>query len=285
MDHRYQFTVEKMCIVFGVSRSGYYKWCNRKRYVKQKKADLADKIRCIYHQSRRNYGSPRIATVLNKTKHLCSKATVARYMKQLRIAAIRKKKFRSTTNANHNYKVADNLLNRQFEVQQPGKVWVSDITYIRVGNSWLYLTVIIDLADRMVLSWTLSNNLSAANTIIKAFKKAVLFRRPCKGLLFHSDRGVQYACYDFTKLLSHYNAQQSMSRKANCWDNAVAESFFKTLKVECVYRHNFNNKQQAKFIIFDYIDGWYNTVRIHSALAGISPLQAYVKKKQYLETA
>lgn len=278
MDHDHEFTVEKMCRVLSVSTSGYYKW-RKLRDVKQRhKSDLENLIKYEFERSRCTYGSPRIAEQLNEQKYTCSKSTVARYMSRMNVAARRKKKFKVTTDSNHQYRIFDNLLNRDFDVEQPGKVWVSDITYIRVASYWMYLTVVIDLADRMVVGWSLSKDMSATNTVIKAFVNACLLRQPMEGFMFHSDRGIQYACDDFTKLISKTNGIQSMSRKGNCWDNAVAESFFKTLKIESIYNHKILNESQAYSIIFDYIDGWYNTIRKHSALNGLAPIDAFLVK-------
>jgi len=285
MDYRQKFTVERMCRVFKVSKSGYYKWRKNRSPKKQKESKLEDLIRYEYERSRYTYGSPRIALALNEFNYTCSKSTVARYMNKLGIVVRRKRKHKITTNSNHSYGIFPNTLNREFEQESPGKVWVSDITYIRVTSQWLYLTVVIDLADRMVLGWSLSSDMSAANTVIKAFNNACAFRKPSKGFLFHSDRGVQYACHEFTDLVKSAQGIQSMSRKGNCWDNAVAESFFKTLKVESIYKMKLINFSDAYNAIFDYIDGWYNTLRKHSALDGLSPLNAFINKSNYLRAA
>jgi len=231
------------------------------------------------------YGSPRIAQALEKLEIICSKSTVARRMNIMGIVARKKRKYKVTTQSNHNYKIAPNLLQRQFEVAIPATVWVSDITYIRVGSSFVYLTVIIDLADRMVVGWSLSKTMSTENTVMDAFEKAVVFRRPPKGLIFHSDRGVQYACHEFKRLLLKYEIKQSMSAKGDCWDNAVAESFFKTIKIEQLYNYTFSSFNQVYSIVFKYINGWYNTKRIHSTLNGLSPLQAFILKSNYLYAA
>jgi transposase InsO family protein len=285
MEHTHEFAVEKMCKALRVSRSGYYKWLKDKAARNNRKSELEGLVLYEYEKSRSTYGSPRINLVLNQQGHAFSKATIARCMKRLNIKARKKRKFQATTDSNHNYRISPNLLDRSFNVDIPGSVWVSDITYIRVQKHWLYLTVIIDLADRMVVGWSLSQDLSTNNTVIKAFYKALSYRVPEPEFIFHSDRGVQYACDDFVHLLQKYEARQSMSRKGNCWDNAVAESFFKTLKVECIYNHNINSNQMAYSLIFDYIQGWYNTVRIHSSLGGLSPLQSFIKKSNYLNAA
>lgn len=286
MDHSQEFTVEKMCTVLGVSTSGYYKWRNRQKIKAAKKANLEDLVRYEFELSKGTYGSPRISDELKAKGHTaCSKATVARCMKRMNIAARTKKRFKVTTDSKHDYSIFDNLLNREFDVDQPATVWVSDITYIRVANYWLYLTVVIDLADRMVVGWSLSKDMSATNTVIRAFLNACLMRRPTKGFIFHSDRGVQYACDDFTNLICKHHGVQSMSRKGDCWDNAVAESFFKTLKVESIYKNKIQTEKQAYSIIFNYIDGWYNTQRRHSALNGLAPIDAFLLKSNMLKLA
>jgi len=225
----------------------------------------------VFHQSNGTYGSPRVAQLLNQQEYVCSKTTVARRMKALNVKARAKTKFKCTTDSNHNYPIKPNLLKRNFYTDELAMVWVSDITYIWVKTKWMYLTTVIDLADRMVVGWSLSNDLTAEQTVIAAFHQAITFRMPEPEFIFHSDRGVQYACNEFTKLLNLFDCRQSMSRKGNCWDNAVAESFFKTIKVECIYRSTIASEQQTRKLIFNYIDGWYNTKRIHSSIGGISP--------------
>ena len=269
-----------MSKVLKVSSSGYYKWRNNKEIVSNKHKELDKNIKHIFNCSGGTYGSPRIALALVESDTAVSKNTIARRMQAMDLTARPKKKYVITTDSNHSFKVPDNLLDRNFNVDIPNSVWVSDITYIRVANYWMYLTVIIDLADRMVVGWSLSRDMTAHNTVIAAFKIAAVNRGLSKShqLLFHSDRGVQYACNDFIKILSNYECTQSMSRKGNCWDNAVAESFFKTLKVECLNKHIFGNQDMLKKIVFRYIDGWYNTLRIHSTLGGISPLNAFKQK-------
>jgi transposase InsO family protein len=188
-------------------------------------------------------------------------------MRKMNLRSIIRKKFVVTTDSKHNYPVVENKLNRDFQVTDIGEAWVSDITYIKTSEGWLYLTAIIDLGDRKVIGWSHSKSLKASDTTIPAWIMAVK-NRPITGkLIFHSDRGVQYACNEFTHLLSRYKfVERSMSRKGDCWDNAVAESFFKTLKVECVYQNNYKTRKQAALSIFEYIETWYNMRRIHSAL-------------------
>lgn len=277
MNHTDEFPVEKMCKVFGVSRSGYYAWRKERFSETQKHDDLDQQIRSVFEQSGRTYGSPRITQALHERYIEVSESTVARRMKVLKIRVKAPKKYVVTTQSKHDEPVAPNRLNRDFTADAPATKWVGDITYFRVAGKWHYLTSVIDLADRYVVGWTISDQMSAATTTQAAFRQAIASRPPKKGLLFHSDRGVQYACGDFRRLLAEYKCEQSMSRKGNCWDNAVAESFFKTLKAECISRYTFNSVEEAYSVIFRYIEGWYNTRRIHSALGGISPTKMYQK--------
>lgn len=269
-----------MCKVLVVSRSGYYKWLKRHQQEANVHQSLDFKIEQSFERSRENYGSPRIAQDLKQLGHIVSKSTIARRMKVLKIKARRKRKYVQTTNSKHDQPIAANVLDRDFKAKRPAQKWVSDLTYFRIATRWYYLSTIIDLADRAVIGWTISDNMTAQHTTIDAFNKAIKNRKPSKGMIFHSDRGVQYACQEFRSLLDNNHCVQSMSRKGNCWDNAVAESFFKTIKVECIHKHEFVSKTQAYSVIFDYIDGWYNTKRIHSALNGQSPAQAFSKLKE-----
>jgi len=273
MDYANEFPVKKMCEVFSVSRSGYYNWLLNKDSMTSKTNSLDEKIKTVFDGSRATYGSPRILLELQKVGVEISESTVARRMRTLGITAKIKKRFKNTPDSGHGLKVSPNLLNREFTVAELGKVWVSDITYIRLRHSFVYLTTIIDLADRMVIGWSLSDNMTDEDTVIAAFKKGVKNRPISSGLMFHSDRGSQYASIEFRELLAEYNCIQSMSRKGNCWDNAVAESFFKTIKGESLNRYKFENIAEVYSVIFDYIDGWYNTRRIHSSLNGKSPRQ------------
>lgn len=262
-----------MCKVLKVSVSGYYYWLKHPistREIKQQ-ALLAD-IHKVYEDSKKRYGSPRITTELRELGIWASRPRVARLMKKANIKSIIRKKYRiQTTDSNHEYAVAENHLNRDFTASDTGQKWVSDLTYIRTGEGWLYLTAILDLADRKVVGWSMSDTMKTSDTTIPAWKMA-LNNRPIKqDLLFHSDRGVQYACTDFKAQLKGLPVLQSMSRKGNCWDNAVAESFFKTLKTELVYHEEYLTRAQARLAIFEYIEGWYNRKRRHSALGNNSP--------------
>jgi len=194
-------------------------------------------------------------------------------MRKAGIQSIIRKRWVKTTDSDHAHPVAENVLNRDFSAVRPGEKWVSDLTYIRTGAGWVYLTTVIDLADRKVIGWSLSDNMEAKNTTVRAFQMAKANRRIEDTLIFHSDQGVQYACSEFSQQLIGLPIIQSMSRKGNCWDNAVAESFFKTMKTEMVYQRNFKTKEQAYLEIFEYIEVWYNRKRIHSSLGYLTPLE------------
>jgi putative transposase len=280
-----RFSVEMMSKALGVSRSGYYKWL-KTNHVKENRLKLDEGIKAVFKDSKCRYGSPRVCEQLNKkrTDKKISVATVARRMYVLGLVARPKRKYVHTTDSGHALSLSPNLLNRNFYVEEVNTVWVSDITYILTDEGWRYLTVILDLADRAVVSWVLSQTMQAQCTVVPAFKQAIERRRvrPHSGLMFHSDRGVQYACEDFRTILAQYGITQSMSRKGNCWDNAVAESFFKTIKTEELNRFKLIKATQLNSLIFKYIEGWYNTQRIHSALYGLTPWEAFYEKTSKL---
>jgi transposase InsO family protein len=264
-----------MCQVFKVSRSGFYSW--QKNSISNRSVeneDLTGRILKVYEDSDRRYGSPRIAKELKHQGIKISRPRAARLMKKAKIWSIIKKKFKVTTDSKHTYPVVENILDRAFNPVNISIAWVSDITYIKTKQGWLYLTIVLDLGDRRVIGWALSTTMKAIDTVIPAFKMAEKNRPITEQLIFHSDRGVQYACSDFKTLLdANPFISRSMSRKGNCWDNAVAESFFKTLKTECAYQQKFINKEQAAIIVFEFIEIWYNRKRLHSALGYLSPAE------------
>lgn len=264
-----------MCAVLSVSRSGYYKWLLSKpsnRTVQNQ--DITRQIHQVFSKSKRTYGSPRITKVLHDMGVQVSRVRVARLMQKAGIRSKVRKKYVITTDSRHAYKVSPHLLERNFAVGQTGKAWVSDITYIKTMEGWLYLTTILDLGSRKVIGWALSHGMKAGETSIRAWQMAIKNQPPKQELIFHSDQGVQYACKEFRDAIGKYPlVKQSMSRKANCWDNAVAESFFKTLKTECVNEYKFICRKQAAMVIFEYIEAWYNTQRLHSALGYLSPTE------------
>lgn len=255
--------------------SGYYHWRKHPVGIRQLNQDqLVSHIRRVHTQSQCRYGSPRIADELRKQGVKASRNRIARLMQKSGIRSIMYKRYRvQTTSSNHDYPVAKNLLNRAFSADKLGKKWVSDITYIATGEGWLYLTVILDLADQKVVGWALSDSLKAVDTSVAAWRMALKNRSIADNLVFHSDRGVQYACTDFRDELKGLPVTQSMSRKGNCWDNAVAESFFKTLKSELVNHAHFETRAVARLATFEYIEGWYNRRRKHSVLGYRTPCE------------
>ena len=272
-DNRCSFPVRKMCQTLNISQSGYYRWRKSPFPIRQvKNKRLRERIRQLYKEHKGMAGSPMITADLRAEPEFSSvgKNRVARQMKDMGLKCKAAKKYIVTTDSKHNEPVAPNLLNRQFSVASPNTAWVSDITYVKIGSRWNYLTVFIDLYSRIVVGWDLSASLDR-HSMIYAFQKALLRRRPFQGLLVHSDRGVQYASADFRKLLHKNDFVQSMSRKGDCWDNAVAESFFHTLKTQCLYHHRFSNKSEAEQVLFRYIEIYYNRRRRHSTNGYKSP--------------
>ncbi len=264
-----------MCKVLKASRSSYYRWFNgvvsKRKYENQK---LVIQIKRVFEESKQTYGSPRITAELNKRGYPISKPRVAKLMKLNGLRSKIKKKYKVTTNSNHSYFISDNHLNRNFTPDSLNKVWVSDITYIKTAQGWLYLTTIIDLFDRQVIGWSLSNSLFTKQTIVPAWKMAIAKRKINKSLIFHSDRGIQYASKEFRNYIeTNHWIIQSMSRKGNCWDNAIAESFFKTLKSELIYHDHYKTIEHAKLAVFEYIEVWYNKKRLHSALGYKTPIE------------
>ena len=266
------FAVEKMCRIINTSSSSFYKWISRpKSNREQKTEELSLLVKQAYQDSNQIYGSPRIALALNRKNHVVSRSYVGRLMRKLNLRSKIRKKFKVTTDSNHSFQPAENLLGRDFYSDGLSQKWVGDMTYIHTESGWLYLTTVIDLADRKIIGWSFSNDMRAEHTTIKALKMAIAQRGVKQGLLFHSDRGTQYACNEFKLLLEENEIMQSMSRKGNCWDNAVAESFFKTLKCELVYHQKFANRAIARLEIFRYIEVFYHQKRIHSALGNRTP--------------
>ena len=279
-DHSDEFPVIKMCQALEVSRSGYYGWLNRKpsqRQLENEKLKL--KIAEIYWQHKGRYGSPRIYRQLKKEGYNYNIKRIERLMNVMELKAIQKRKFKKTTDSNHNLPLKKNLLNRNFNVTQPNKVWVSDITYISTNEGWLYLAVIIDLYSRKVVGWSINKRMTK-QLVIDALNMGIKNRKPDKGLIFHSDRGTQYASHDFQKELWKNTMRSSMSRKGDCWDNAVAESFFSTLKTELIYHNKYKNRKQARQDIFQYIAVYYNRIRMHSTLNYKSPENYEKERKQ-----
>jgi len=263
-----------MCRALEVSRSGYYAF--KKRPTSRCRIEnetLLIEIRRVYWENNKNYGSPRIWNQLNNLEGIpCSENRVARVMRGAGVVAVQKRRFRVTTDSKHDYPVWPNVLNRNFVAQKPNRVWVSDITYIWTFEGWLYLAAVLDLFSRGVVGLAMDKTI-AETLVLQAMQQAILRRNPVKGLICHSDRGSQYAGNDFKAILSCNEFVGSMSRKGDCWDNAVAESFFHTLKVELVHRMKFKTREEAKRKIFEYVETYYNRKRAHSTLGFLSPFE------------
>jgi len=271
-----------MAELFGVSRSAYYKWVKNGVSTRRQEADaeLLNIIRAIVKEHEKRYGSPRVHKELQRLGIHVSLKKVALLMRKHGLNARRKKKYVRTTDSKHNLPVCENILDRDFHAEKQGQKWVSDITYLRTTVGWLYLTVIIDLFDRKVIGWSFSRNMETANTTIATLKMAVKNRVPEKDLIFHSDRGVQYCAQSFRSLLREMclTVRQSMSRKGNCWDNACAESFFKTLKTELETLEGKHSEGEVRQSVFMYIESYYNRIRMHSVLDYVAPNEVYLEK-------
>ena len=269
-----------MCNLLMISRNSYYQWQRNSNRIKGSKTTiLKSKIIQIWQENRKVYGSYKITKMLAREGLNYHSSYISRLMQQMGIKSQAKRKYVTTTDSNHDYKISPNILNRNFNVNKLGKVWVSDITYIRCKEKWVYLTTMLDLADRKIVGWSLSEDMTVENTVYKAWIRARKNREISDDFIFHSDRGVQYAANKMTNIFKHNKRiNQSMSRKGNCWDNAVAESFFKTIKCELIYRKAFKTYIEAYNQIDKYIQ-WYNNKRIHEYLNYLPPLEMEVKLK------
>jgi transposase InsO family protein len=272
-EHSGTFPVKKMARVLKVTRSRYYAWLNSSPSEHDRRdAELTTLIKQSHQNSREAYGSPRVKKDLVQMGIICSKKRVARIMRENGLKARKKRRFKATTDSMHDLPIAPNIVARQFSVDLPNRVWVSDITYIWTKEGWLYLCIIIDLFSRMVVGWSMKSRITA-DLALSALSMAVVHRNPSDGLLFHSDRGVQYAAETFRERLCEFKMIQSMSRKGDCWDNACAESFFATLKTEEVFHRTYQTRDEAMNSIFEYIAVFYNRQRRHSSLDFLSPVE------------
>ena len=268
--HGSAFRVKKMCRVLNISRSAYYGWKKRPMRMRQKSNnELMDHIRKAYALGRKAYGSPRVTRELKSQGIVCGKNRIARLMRIEGIRAKMKRRYKMTTHSKHTRPIVPNLITGNI-VNAPDTVWVSDIPYIRTYEGWLYLAVVLDIFSRSVVGWSMSERLIEDLTV-RALLQALMKRNPHEGLIFHSDRGSQYASRRFKTILSSYRIIQSMSGKGNCYDNAYAESFFGTLKTELGY--HYESRSIARQNIFEYIEVFYNRIRRHSALNYVSPLE------------
>jgi len=271
--HQLDYAVRALCQALGVSRSGYYAWQVRQaRGEEPQPKALLEHIRRIHKMSRCTYGSPRIHAQLKAEGFHYNRKRIARLMRLLGIVGQRKQRKVHTTNSRHNYPVAPNLLNRKFQADKANQKWVADITYIPTREGWLYLAVVLDLFSRKAVGWSMKADMTT-ELVEDALKMALYERQPDPGLLHHSDRGSQYASDQLRKILDDHHISVSMSRKGNCYDNAVMESFFSTLKCEWVSFQDYQTRTHASRDIFAYIAGFYNRIRLHSALEYRSPDQ------------
>jgi transposase InsO family protein len=270
-EHREEFSVKRMCQLLGVTRSGYYAWRPDKRSPREKaNLELVEQIRSEFKHSRRTYGSPRIQVALERKGVACGRHRVARLMRNEGISPQKRHKWHPvTTQRQPGVIPAPNRLNQDFSASAANQKWVSDFTYIDTAEGWLFLATVLDLYSRKVVGWAMSEQMNAA-LVETAFRMALQRRQPTTSLLLHSDQGSQYTSASYQCNLSAANIQVSMSRVGNCYDNAVAESFFGTLKAECV-TNQFPTRALAHTTIFEYIEVWYNRQRLHSTLGYLSP--------------
>jgi transposase InsO family protein len=262
-----------MCELFDVSSSGYYDWLKRapsNQALANAQLDL--KIKAIYAEHKGRYGAPRIARQLKQEGDTCSHTRVARRMKAMGLKAIAKRKFKVTTDSEHNKPVFKNILNRDFSTTSINQKWVSDITYIHTQEGWMYLATVIDLHSRAVIGWAMDKRINK-ELVCNALMMALFKRKYPKGVMVHSDRGSQYCSKKYLNIIKKYKLIGSMSRRGNCWDNAIAESFFHTLKMELIKQNSYSTREMAKQSVFQYIEGYYNRKRLHSAIDYRTPYE------------
>jgi len=267
-----EFKLSRMCRLLKVSRSGYYEWLGRPpRTPTAADQEVQDKIQRYFAQGRGTYGTRRIKHLLAQEGLQVSRRRIGRVLAQAGLRCHTRRKFKAPTAAGQAQTVAPNQLNREFTVQVPDTVYVGDITYLPTGEGWLYLAVVLDLCSRAVVGWSMADHMRA-ELVNQALAMAICQRRPAAGLIMHTDRGSQYGAESYRQLLTQHGVQPSMSRKGNCWDNAVAESFFHTLKTELIYLEEFDTHEQAQTAVFEYIEVFYNRQRCHSANGYLAPL-------------
>ena len=268
-----EFTVTDLCAILKVSRTGYYKW--KKCKVSQREFsdnDLLSRIKAIFDEYKGIYGSPRIHAELREQGIMCSRKRVARLMRKNGLRAKAARKFKATTNSKHNYPIHPNLLQQNFTVDAPNKVWTVDITYVWTGEGWLYLAIVLDVYSRKIVGWAMDSRMTR-HLVMSALAMAYWQRKPKHGLIHHSDRGSQYASFDYQDMLKDFGMLCSMSRKGNCYDNAITETLFHSLKMEIIFGVYFATRAEAKSAIFAYIEELYNRKRKHSSLGYCSPVK------------
>ena len=281
--HRFAFRVEKMCRALKVSRSGYYAWADRgPSQREQMNQQLLVKIKRSYDSSRQTYGSPRVTVDLRESGESCNQKRIARLMRLNGLMAKTKRRFRITTNSRHNQPAAPNLVNQEFVAEGPDRLWTSDITYLWTKAGWLYLSVVLDVYNRQIVGWAMSERLNR-QLVIASLEQALNRRSPTENMIFHSDQGSQYTSDQFRTLLNNNGLLASNSGKGNCYDNAITETFFHTLKTELVYFENYQTREEAKLSVFEYIEVFYNRKRRHSALGYKSPID-FLYQENYLNS-
>ena len=278
------FPITQSCAVLGVSRAGFYAWRGRPLAARAG-ADqrLAVEVAAIHAESQRRYGSPRVQRALRARGQYVGRKRVARLMQTQGLRARVPRRFRTTTDSQHTLPIAPNVLARRFTAPAPNTVWVTDLTYLWTLEGWLYLSVILDLFSRRVVGWAMSARITR-QLALDALTMALTHRQPAHGLLHHSDRGSQYASHDYRRLLAAHGIVCSMSRRGDCWDNAVAESFFSTLKLELVYESAWQTRADARADVFEYLEVFYNGQRLHSSLGYLSPV-AFERQHEQQERA
>jgi len=272
-DHQNEIPVQRMCHELNISRSAYYTWCQSTPTASEhQNGELLERIRDIHQQSRRTYGSPRICHSLRQQGIRCSHKRVARLMHIHSIRAKMVRRFKVTTRSSSTQALAPDLVQQRFMIHQPNRIWTSDITYIWTREGWVYLAVVLDLCSRMIVGWEVSSRLTAS-LVTTAVRRALYQRRPTQKVILHSDRGSQYASTQLHSLAKEQSLCLSMGRTGSCYDNAVTESFFHTLKTEHIYFQHYETRQDARTSIFEYIETFYNKRRLHSYLGYLSPMQ------------
>jgi putative transposase len=273
-EHRDRFEIARMCRQLDVSRTGFYQWRGRPTSPRVRADSLLDAhVAAIHAQRRRCYGRPRILQELREQGLLVSHERVRKSLRRQGLRPVYRRPYRITTDSDHTKPVAPNVLDRRFDGWKPDQAWVGDITYIDTDQGWLYLACVMDLASRRIVGWSMGERMKA-DLVLRALQAACWQRKPPPGLIMHTDRGSQYASDRHRQLLKDLRITQSMSRVGNCWDNAPMESFFKTLKVERVYQTRYTTRDQARLDIVDWIEGFYNRQRRHSAINYQTPVAA-----------
>lgn len=279
-----KYPVWLSCKILGVSRAGYYHWQKRKgvqrRMEEEKYLEL---IRKHYNLSNSRYGLLRLHKAVRREGFALNRKRIYRLMKKYNIFSITKRKFKVTTRQGKGARFSENLLNGKFQALSENQIWTSDITYLWTNEGWLYLAVILDIYSRKIIGWAIMDNVKA-NLVMKALSMAIVNRNPGKDIIFHSDRGTQYTSKEVRSILNLYGFRQSMSGKGNCYDNAITETFFSTLKKELVYLTEFKTRETASSSVFEYIEIFYNRQRMHSSLGYLSPVEFEMKNGEEIKS-